>query len=465
MKDINTTAGASSTSVELSAGPGLDISYPLFFGFHLFNNKLYFNATDGISIGEVWSTDGTTANTTLLKDTVPTVFDPFNPVIPFILLTDAVNLPSRFIFPVSDANSIYELWESDGTPVGTKVFMSFTPNDPADLPFIFVPYSYNFTAGTYSQPLFMGNKFFFIASNTTAGYELWISDGTVGGTSIVKDINPGAANGIDADNSISYLYTATNLFFAATDATHGNELWKTDGTSGGTTMVKGINPNAGHAAPQLSIITDAGTIFFTATDGNHPTNRDLFVVDGMFQALPLKLTDFFVNKNSSDAILQWTTSREINSKNFIVQRSYDAMHFENIGTVQAAGNSAGTNSYNFTDIGIMNSGKSNVYYRLLLTDADGKSVYSKIVLLKLEPGNDWTVRLLSNPIRGNVNVLLGGITGNLRLSIKDISGKTIFTNNYPNVNGQITLNANIPSGTYLLVAENNNERRVLKFIK
>ncbi|CAN5439052.1 hypothetical protein BH20BAC1_BH20BAC1_24800 [soil metagenome] len=113
----------------------------------------------------------------------------------------------------------------------------------------------------------------------------------------------------------------------------------------------------------------------------------------------------------------------------------------------------------------MNSGKSNVYYRLLLTDADGKSVYSKIVLLKLEPGNDWTVRLLSNPIRGNVNVLLGGITGNLRLSIKDISGKTIFTNNYQNVNGQITLNANIPSGTYLLVAENNNERRVLKFIK
>ncbi|CAN5189613.1 hypothetical protein BH20BAC1_BH20BAC1_23540 [soil metagenome] len=86
VKDINTTAGASSTSVELSAGPGLDISYPLFFGFHLFNNKLYFNATDGISIGEVWSTDGTTANTTLLKDIVPTVFDPFDPVIPFILV-------------------------------------------------------------------------------------------------------------------------------------------------------------------------------------------------------------------------------------------------------------------------------------------------------------------------------------------------------------------------------------------
>lgn len=191
----------------------------------------------------------------------------------------------------------------------------------------------------------------------------------------------------------------------------------------------------------------------------------MYAVDGNFVPLPIKLTDFTVTSTTNDALLKWSTSQEINSKNFIIQRSYDAVHFENIGTIQAAGNSANRQAYSFTDIGIINSGKSEVYYRLLLTDKDGKNVYSKVILLKLKPNNDWIVRMLSNPVRGNVNVLLRGITGNVRLSIKDITGKTVFTNTYQNTNGQITLNAILQSGTYILVAENNNERKIIKFIK
>ncbi|MEO6290734.1 MAG: T9SS type A sorting domain-containing protein, partial [Ginsengibacter sp.] len=86
-------------------------------------------------------------------------------------------------------------------------------------------------------------------------------------------------------------------------------------------------------------------------------------------------------------------------------------------------------------------------------------------LLKIKANTDWIVRMLSNPVRGNVNVLLRGITGTVKLSIKDITGKTVFTNTYQNTNGQITLNANLQSGTYILVAENNNERKITKFIK
>ena len=181
--------------------------------------------------------------------------------------------------------------------------------------------------------------------------------------------------------------------------------------------------------------------------------------------MPLKLTDFTVTATTNDALLQWSTSQETNSKNFTIQRSYDARNFENIGTMQAAGTSANSKAYSFTDIGIMNSGKSEVYYRLLSTDLDGKIAYSKVILLKLKPNSGWIVRVVSNPVKGNVNVLLQGITGNVRLSIQDISGKTVFSNSYQNINGQITLNANLQSGAYLLVAENNKERKVTKFIK
>jgi ELWxxDGT repeat protein len=35
------------------------------------------------------------------------------------------------------------------------------------------------------------------------------------------------------------------LYFQAGDGTHGRELWRTDGTTAGTALVKDINPGAG----------------------------------------------------------------------------------------------------------------------------------------------------------------------------------------------------------------------------
>lgn len=225
LKDINPGV-ASSTSFEVFPG----VFAPVFLGFHTFNGNAFFNANDGTSTGEVWVTDGTPGNTTLLKDIVSgTSYST-------IFLINAVNLSSKFIFAVSDNTSRSELWQSDGTPGGTVLFKSFSPITPGSIPIIFLPYNAGFITGPFSQPLFQGNKFFFAAGTSTEGYELWVSDGTLVGTNMVKDINPGTGNGIDISNNLSYLYTSTTLFFAANDGTNGNELWKTDGTNVGTVL-------------------------------------------------------------------------------------------------------------------------------------------------------------------------------------------------------------------------------------
>lgn len=457
VKDIN-PGTASSTSIEIFPG----FFQPFFLGFHIFNNKAYFAANDGTSSGELWSTDGTGANTILLKDFTGNAT---SHIFPFVI--DAINFPGKFIFPFGDGTSRSELWESDGTPGGTVLFKSFSPTTAGGVPEIFIPYSVDFVNQTLTNPLFNG-KFFFGAGTTAQGTELWSSDGTIGGTAIVKDINPGVGDGIDFSiGDGSYLYTTQTFFFGASEPTDGGELWRTDGTAANTTMVADINPNTGNSHPRLSFFVANGKVLFGATDGNPVDSSitDLYAVDGSFVALPIKLTDFTVIPKGNDALLQWSTQQEINSKSFTVQRSYDGKNFEDIGSVDASGTTYLVSNYSFTDIGIMNSGKQVIYYRLEAIDIDGKSVNTNIITLKLRGIGKWNVQLLANPVQENISILLSDVTGKLQLSIRDITGRIVYTKSLENINGQISLPAPQQSGIYLLEAVNNNERKALKFIK
>jgi ELWxxDGT repeat protein len=103
---------------------------------------------------------------------------------------------------------------------------------------------------------------FFTAVDGSNGKQVWRSDGTTGGTTPITEINLVATN--------AYPSGLTNvngtLFFSATDGTHGTELWESIGTAAGTRQVKDIN--AGAAGSYPSYLTAAGgTLFFSATDG------------------------------------------------------------------------------------------------------------------------------------------------------------------------------------------------------
>lgn len=82
-----------------------------------------------------------------------------------------------------------------------------------------------------------GYQAFFAAKDATHGEELWVTDGTVSGTKMVKDINPGTAG-----SDISWMDRFNDkVVFAANDGTNGSELWISDGTASGTFMVKNIH--------------------------------------------------------------------------------------------------------------------------------------------------------------------------------------------------------------------------------
>lgn len=446
-------------------------------GFYVFKNRAYFLINDNVHPNvALWSTDGidaTTAHTLFLKDLGAKGSGNFN-------LLNAVAFPTKFVFfyPTDNTFATYALWQSDGTVNGTNVLKTFDANSNqiviggqlifSGAPVIYPPFSYDIGTAAFGYSLYNG-QFFFSAYSKSNGNELWISDGSTAGTNMVKDINPGIGNGIPNSQSFyeSVVYTKQGLFFPADDGTNGIELWKSNGTSAGTVMVKNINPGANNSDPVLNFFLVNGNIFFNATDGvpSDSSITDLFVVDGVFSPLPVRLLDFTVTPKKPDALLQWATAQEVNSSYFTIQSSDDATNWNNIGKVAAMGNSSVKTDYSFTDRGVMNSGKNVVYYRLLSTDIDGKISNSNIISLRINNTDQWRVEIYSNPVHGNLNVMLTGIKTQAILSIHNLAGKEIYKRQIQNQNGLFSIPLNAQAGVYILQVRSENQTQTIKFVK
>jgi ELWxxDGT repeat protein len=123
------------------------------------------------------------------------------------------------------------------------------------------------------QLLMVGSTLYFSADDGSHGEELWKSNGTAAGTLIVKDIWSGSGSG-----SPQKLIRVNNLlYFTATNNVYGRELWKSNGLSSGTVLVKDIFPKGTGSNP--GYLTNVnGIVFFSASDGPH--GYELWKSDG-----------------------------------------------------------------------------------------------------------------------------------------------------------------------------------------
>src|SRR5262245_48783277 len=91
----------------------------------------------------------------------------------------------------------------------------------------------------------VGGLAYFPASDAIHGTELWKTDGTEAVTGLVKDIVPGQGN-----SDLSWITALGGmLVFTVDDRVHGRELWRSDGTEAGTVLVKDISPGVEDSAP------------------------------------------------------------------------------------------------------------------------------------------------------------------------------------------------------------------------
>ena len=252
-----------------------------------FNNQVYFLSDEG----DIWKTDGTVENTEMLIDIS---------AIGIELVGEFEALGDELLFTALNFSSnACSLWKTDGTVEGTvKIKDIITGQNGAAiitlLPMgdeIFFTSGSNVglgslwkTDGTTDGTLIVKENLFIIGMNLLVnndllffagmsimeGAEIWVSDGTEGGTHILKDINPGMGDGINIASFESQIVPlGSYVYFSATPSTDA-QLWRSDGTEEGTTLVKDIAPS--------SMYNWNNTLYLNAQDGDD--NLELWKSDG-----------------------------------------------------------------------------------------------------------------------------------------------------------------------------------------
>jgi hypothetical protein len=213
-----------------------------------------------------------------------------------------------------------------------------------------------------------------------------------------------------------------------------------------------------------------GTYICTISIGGGCVNRTVtnILVGTTCFVLPINIEDFTANFLHCTTQLNW----KINITNGIakvdIERSTNGITFDLLKTV--SGNMGNSIAQNYADV---NPSPAYNYYRLVITDNDGKKIQSKIITVKnscddgksnlsvypnpVINGNDINISIASNVV-GNAEVRLLNKVGQL------VSTKTITTK-VGNTSAKIS-SSDIKSGLYIVsVILANGETLLQKLIK
>ena len=196
-------------------------------GFINFNNKLFYIGTNTTYGREMWMTDGTVSGNQLLKNI-------------------------GFQYNLTQVSAFQDQTAEDSTGksfvFNGKLFFNASPTYSFS-PVVYtsdgteagtIPFDPNYTKINYIRYFkeFQG-RLYFTAYNGNSGTEVWSTDGTLAGTTLLKDINPGTGTSVYYDPSFTVFNN--KMYFKADDGVHGMEIWSTDGTEAGTSLLIDIN--------------------------------------------------------------------------------------------------------------------------------------------------------------------------------------------------------------------------------
>jgi ELWxxDGT repeat protein len=260
--------------------PGGNTTWP--YDLTASGGRLFFVADDGPHGPELWTSDGTGAGTVRVPGTsgIGRVFT-----------------GSSGVYFTRDAAALDDLWRSDGTPGGTALVTSGLDyvHESATVGALTYFATGNSTpavlwrtdgtaAGTFQvfgddgqEPRYVrqlvgsDGLLYFFAAGSSPVMTLWRSDGTAAGTWPLV----GATASTSEERTLAPF--GDHVIFAANDGVHGTELWTSDGTPQGTTLLADLVPGSEGSGP-ADMTVAGGRLYFWA--GQSATGVELWATDG-----------------------------------------------------------------------------------------------------------------------------------------------------------------------------------------
>jgi hypothetical protein len=231
-------------------------------------------------------------------------------------------------------------------------------------------------------------------------------------------------------------------------------FFTTDLGFGNCATVAFVNPSADGSftinIPRNTIPPGADTLFIRVQDDIETRWSITQWINGITGALPLTLFNFSLTKQNTTARLNWETANEINTAYFNVQRSSDGVNFAAVGKVAAKPGNSLQNQYSYAD-DISNLKAGKVYYRLQMTDNDGKFTYSKIIYITIN-ADGKLITIYPNPAH---NYFVIGNYENMDVSnasavVRDMTGRTLISQRFNHTTDQKVNITTLSKGVYMV---------------
>jgi hypothetical protein len=215
-----------------------------------------------------------------------------------------------------------------------------------------------------------------------------------------------------------------------------------------------LNVHDGTSWTGYPIATRDGTNNFVLTNGLAGVTINEMTLANLLTPLPLVWSSFTVTRQDNNALLQWTTEQEENTRNFVVQHSSNGNSWANIGTLPAAGNSNYAIDYSYVHA---SPATGLNYYRILQTDIDNRGSYSEIKVLRFTD-DDEPVVIMGNPV---TNVLALQVNTASFLSLYSSDGKLLWQEQVNTGTKYIDV-SRYAKGTYLLKTNTTVQKVVIQ---
>jgi len=170
--------------------------------------------------------------------------------------------------------------------------------------------------------------------------------------------------------------------------------------------------------------------------------------------LPAVLKNFGVVSQSTYVMLKWSTTSELNSAAFDIEKSIDDINYKTIGSVKAKGYSTSQSDYSFKDQKQLEPVK--YYYRLKMIDKNGSYTYSPVKYINLFNNADKLKVIKSG---NTIFTIFPSIKNDATLLAYDISGKVVYLKKLLYGETTATIDCHLFSpGSYFVVLVSNTSK-------